>query len=519
MKKATFFTVLIQALQLALPSRIYSQADVADELFTKQFEYNTLSDFQRKIFDDFVLEELPQGIPVATTLNEKSGTRNKMRLAEALCFRNQKGDFENAMVIMRWVFSMQNTDLANERYGGFKGAVNDKTYDDNMREFIGTDLITIYEKFKNKFSAVFKKEIETCLILTAKGDIKRNVNPDYNNIAIMSSFMQDYVGAKFNMPDMQVAGLQKARKIYANFQKYNTLCEYNSPTYYGVDFTGLAMWRELSVSPQFKEMGKVLEKELWLDLSQFYNANLQNICGPYLRSYGMDMKKYTAIAGVWIAAAVDDPRIATVPAKEGPHNESNFIVCVFDLGISMPKKALEQFKHFTAPRFLSRTTSNYYEGDRLKKVTAYIQSKWMMGGLWGNRKVSHILRTATMHWRSSGNDIGWLMVPGEGKTNVVVDEKQMKIYLADTSAKTFEIMVYANAKLPKNFKEDRWDLDTMQINVTTTMHRINAEVMDKESVQDNVETTVYYPYMFKITYQIPPNWDVKQPLIILTPQY
>ncbi len=43
--------------------------------------------------------------------------------------------------------------------------------------------------------------------------------------------------------------------------------------------------------------------------------------------------------------------------------------------------------------------------------------------------------------------------------------------------------------------------------------------MDKESVQDNVETTVYYPYMFKITYQIPPNWDVKQPLIILTPKY
>jgi len=46
-----------------------------------------------------------------------------------------------------------------------------------------------------------------------------------------------------------------------------------------------------------------------------------------------------------------------------------------------------------------------------------------MGGLWGNRKVSHILKTGTIHWNSPSGDIGWLYVPGEGKTNVRVDKK------------------------------------------------------------------------------------------------
>ena len=497
----------------------FSQVAPSDDLFQKKFTYHTLSTYQKKLFDDFVEEEFPKGSLIAETLNEKSGTRSKMRLAEALCFRNKAGDLQDAIIVIKWIFSLQNLEPGNPRYGGFKGAVNDKNYDDNMREFIGTDLIIIYDKFKNKLPPDFRKEFENCLIQTAKGDIIRNVNPDYNNISIMSSFMQDYVGSKFNMPDMQAAGLKKAKQIYANFQKYNTLCEYNSPTYYGVDFTGLALWRELAVSPAFKQMGKELEKELWLDLAQFYNANLQNISGPYLRSYGMDMKKYTAIVGVWIAAAVDNPLIATVPAKAGPHNESNFIVCVLDLGISMPKKALTQFQQFDQPRFLSRTTSNYYEGDRLKKVTAYIQKEWMMGGLWGNRKVSHILKTGTMHWLSPGGDVAWMFVPGEGKTNVQVDEKQMSIYLADPAAKEFEIMVYAKNKSTANFQEDSWNLEPMKIGIKTTLHKIRAVVMDLDSVQNTIETPAYYPFMFKIIYEIPVNWNVKEPLVILAPKY
>lgn len=506
-------------LLLLLPfGRLFAQTGNADELYKKQLTYKTLSPLQKQIFDEFIEEEIPKGS--LAVLGENAGSRNKMRLACALFYRNQPGDVQQAIQIIKWIFTLQNTDESSKNYAVWRGSGKPaENYDQNMREFIGTDLITVYHKYRQLLPDDVKKELEACLIRTAKGALMRNVNPDYNNISIMSSFMMEYIGTAFSIPELKNAGIAKAKAIVANFQQYHTLCEYNSPTYYGVDFVGLALWRELSFSPEMKEMGAVLEKELWMDLATFYNANLQNICGPYLRSYGIDMKKYNAIVGIWIAVAVDNPKLANMPYKHGVHDECNFIVPIVELGISMPRKALDQFKKFDSPRFITRTTPNYYEGDRLKKVTAYIQKDWMMGGLWGNRKVSHILKTGTMHWRGADGDIGWLFVPGEGKTNVKVDEKQMEIYLADSQAKTFQLFVYSKNNVPANFTGKRWSLSAMNLDIKSGLNKVSVAPLSAEMIDSEGVGTKDYPFVMKVEYEIPANWTVSEPLLTITPNY
>jgi hypothetical protein len=498
--------------------RTFAQTGVPDELYTRHFEYKTLSPLQKQIFDEFIEEEIPNGS--AVVLDENAGARNKMRLACALFYRNQPGDVPQATRIVKWIFTLQNTDENSKNYAVWRGnSKPTEDYDQNMREFIGTDLITVYHKYRQLLPEDVKKELEVCLIRTANGALMRNVNPDYNNISIMSAFMMEYIGATFEIPALKKTGIEKANAIFANFQQYHTLCEYNSPTYYGVDFVGLALWRELSFSIEMKKMGAILEKELWLDVATFYNANLQNICGPYLRGYGIDMKKYNAIVGIWIAAAVDNPKLANIPYKHGVHDECNFIVPIAELGISMPTKALSQFKAFDSPRFITRTTSNYYEGDRLKKITAMIQKNWMMGGLWGNRKVSHILKTGTMHWRCADGDIGWLFVPGEGKTNVKVDEKQMEIYLADPQAKTFQIFVYTKNNSPANFTDKRWSVANMNLGVQSKLQMVNTEPLSQKMIDSEGVGTKDYPFVMKVEYEIPANWDLNNPLVIITPNY
>ena len=519
MRKLTLLIILLICIQFNSYAVEKVHIKPSDDIFVKHFDFKKLSPFQKKIFDDFIEDEFPKGSAVLEILNEKAGTRNKMRLAEALFLRNKKGDIQHAITIIKWIFKLQNLNENTKDYAVWKGSINDNTYDQNMREFIGTDLIIVYHKYKDLFPEDFKKELETCLVRTAKGALMRNVNPDYNNISIMSSFMMEYVGTEFKIPELSFAGIEKAKQIFSNFQKYNTLCEYNSPTYYGVDFVGLALWRELSFSKELQEMSTILERELWLDVASFYNANLQNICGPYLRSYGIDMKKYTAILGIWIAMAVDNPTIASIPGRAGEHNESNFIVPILDLGISIPKKALAQLKQFENSRFLTRTTSNYYEGDRLKKVTAYIQKDWMMGGLWGNRKVSHILKNGTMHWMSLNGDIGWLFIPGEGVTNVKVDEKQMKIYLADPKAKTFSIFVYLNNCSIDDFKDDIWNLLPMQLGVQSILKRTGTISLSPEEIGNEGVGTKDFPFVIKVTYSILENFDMKEPLVTITPKY
>lgn len=493
-----------------------AQKAISSEINTKTFTYQTLSNYQKQLFDDFIEEQMPQA--TGLTLNENTGARGIMRLACALLFRNEAGDVEKAVKIIKWIFTLQNLDEKSKDFAVWRGNGRPtNNYDQNMREFIGTDLISIYHKYRQKLPEDVRKELEVCLIRTVKGAIMRNVNPDYNNISIMSSFMMEYVGSEFNIPAYKNAGLEKARAIYNNFLKYNTLCEYNSPTYYGVDFVGLALWRELSFSDEMKAMSKVLERELWLDVATFYNANLQNISGPYLRAYGIDMKKSHAIIGTWIAVALDQPKIANIPGKAGTHHEREFIVPIVEMGISMPVKAMEQFKKFDKPRFITRTTSNYYEGDRLKKVTAYIQKDWMMGGLWGNRKVSHILKTGTIHWKSLDGDIGWLFVPGEGKTNVKVNEKQMEIYLADTLARTFQIFVYDKNITSENFKEKSWQLPNMTLGIKTDL-KVRTEILSQEIMNSEGVGTKDFPFVMNVVFEIPANWDLVKPLIEIIPQ-
>jgi hypothetical protein len=143
----------------------------------------------------------------------------------------------------------------------------------------------------------------------------------------------------------------------------------------------------------------------------------------------------------------------------------------------------------------------------------------MMGGLWGNRKISHILKTGTIHWKSAHGDIGWLCVPGEGKTNVQVDETTMKIFLADPKAETFEILVYSQNASEESFTDNLWSLLPMKLQVTTGLKRAKTVALTAQECREVIESDIYFPHLVRIVYQIPSNWNASEPLLIIHPQY
>lgn len=490
----------------------------ADSVIEKRYDYNTLSSYQKLIFDEFVDAEFQAGKSIQENLSGNISTRAKIRLAEALLFRNHARDVDNANVIIQWICKLQNTEMGSMNFGVWPGG-NEVTnsYDQNMREFIGTDLLIIYDKYRQHLNPETLEQVIVALKNAAKGAYKRDVNPNYNNISIMSSLMMEYVGYTFHLKKIEAAGLKKAKKIYENYHVYNALCEFNTPTYYGVDFAGLAMWRTFSFSLEMQTMGKHLEKDLWNDVATFYNPNLQNMCGPFFRSYGMDMQKYNAITGIWIAAAIDNPTIASIPLKNGgKFYECGFIVSILEMGIDMPQSVLKKLEKFDKPIFISKTVPNYYEGDKLKQVTAMINENWMMGGIWGCLKLSGILRIGTIHWKAPDESIGWLLLPGEGKTNVKVDEKNMEIYLADKKARSFFVYVYSTENEQFKVSDSIWQFPGMKFNVTTSLAgklslgnedpsiNITEEAMDKTN-------------LIKLEFNIPQNFDKKNPLMVITP--
>ncbi len=489
-----------------------------DDIYTKKYTYQTLSPYQKHLFDEFLADEIPAKNTIEDVLTDNTSLRSKTRLAEALLFRNTAGDKEKAVVILRWILKNQYQDENTKIYGIWKTSIKNDKFDQNWREFIGCDLIIIRNKFRNLLPENIIKDIETGIIHAAKGAFKRNVAPDYTNISIMSAFLMEYVGTEFGLDEIKNAGLKKARDIFKLYQSNKTFSEFNSPTYYGVTLIGLGLWRELAFSKEIQEMGKALEKDFWHEITNFYNPNLKNMPGPYFRAYGMDMTKYFAITGTWIALAVDDEKLAPQPLKKGPkYGEMSNLAPIFNLGLSIPKADLSKLKTFSKPQFITRNIPNNYKGDSIKQVTALINKDWMMGGLWGNKRVWEQIKTGTIHWKTPDGDIAWLMTLGDGKTNVKVSETQMGIFANDTQPNSFEVFVYAKNLTKEAFTPTKWNLLGMTIGINTTLKITQIDSIEDKKLHEDYAVSDEITGIYKITFEIPENWKPEKPLVEITP--
>jgi hypothetical protein len=489
------------------------------ELISKKYTYNTLSPYQKSLFEDVIALDFPKGSEISISLSDRASIRNITRLAEALLFRNQGGDKENAITILKWLLKYQYQDEKSPYYGMWQtNATNDRK-DQNWREFIGCDLIIIYHYYKNILPKDVVEAIETGLVHAAKGAMKRDVTPYYSNISIMSAFMMEYVGTRFKNEELKNAGLKKAKDIFDLHQSNGSFSEYNSPTYYGVTLIGIALWREMAFSEEMRTMGRSLEKALWHETAILYNANLRNMAGPYFRAYGMDMQKYNAIIGLWIAVALDNEKLSPIPGINGGKNgEMSNLTPIFHLGLSIPEKDLAEFRSFTKPRHISKTVPNTYTGDTLKKVTHQIEKEWMMGGLWGNLRKWDQIKSGTIHWKTADGSVGWLLVPGNAKTNVKVSKKQMGIYLADATTKEIELFVYSKQASVDDFTDKNWKLPSIDLGIRTSLKRGSIVKGKPELVKQFVEDKNDYPFVVRVVYEVPANWDVEKPLLEITPK-
>lgn len=511
--------VIITGILFFISTSLFSQSRNSD-IFSTKYTYQSLSSYQKRLLEEFINDEFPQGTKLSDALSDHTSLRSKTRLAEALLFRNQANDKENAIAIIKWILSYQYQDENSKSYGVWRTNVVGDRFDQNWREFIGCDLIIMYHRYKELLPVDVLKNIEIGLIHAARGALKRNVGADYTNISIMSAFLMEYVGTQFKIDELKNGGLKKARDIFALYRKNKTFSEYNSPTYYGVTLIAIAFWRELAFSQEMKEMGKTLEQEFWHEVATFYNPNLKNMPGPYFRGYGMNMQKYFAIMGIWIAVAVDNEKQAPIPATThgAKYGEMSNIAPIFSLGLVIPKAALANLKSFSKSQFISRTVPNTYKGDSLKQVTTTIYKDWMMGGLWGNRRVWGQIKTGTIHWKTTGDDIGWLMVPGDGKTNVKVYKAQMEIYLADPNARTIEFYVYTKNTIISSFTDKLWALSGINLGIQTDLKRTTTENIEPDLFQKQWEVSEKYPNIVKVIYTIPTDWDLKKPLIKIIPK-
>lgn len=223
----------------------------------------------------------------------------------------------------------------------------------------------------------------------------------------MSAFLLDWTGARLGEPGWRDAGASLGREVVEGYRRAGAFPEHNSPTYYGVDLYGLALWRDRAPSERLRAWGAELEAALWRDLVRFYHPGLRNLCGPYTRAYGMDMTRYVAGLGLWIAPWVAPGAVPLPPLGDRVAHGHDFCEALFvgRLGSRPPADVREALGRLAGERRVEQVIVE----DPRRVATAWLTRDLMLGGEHtGARPIHWQHHPATLHWRRPGGGVGWL---------------------------------------------------------------------------------------------------------------
>ena len=417
--------------------------------------------------------------------------------ALGLLLRNGEGDRDRTIQAIESLCTLQYNAPGKPYHGTYHRSPNDKQlpkhamkwkdYDPNWREFIGTHLALILQCYEDRLPEDTIDEIDASLKLAAAGAHGRNVAAEYTNISAMSAYLLAYTGKRFNNHDWRNHGRKLAKEIFENYSYNENFDENNSPTYYGVDLFGFALWRAYPPSPEFEKLGREMELGLWRDIARFYHADLKNNCGPFDRSYGMDVNQYVALQGMFMAMHLP-AAFTPLPAIDSNDSKGLGEICCMP-GYAMvkgvvPDEILKEFIHFSGPRNESRPI-----GRRGKRIaTAWLGDRVMMGGgtpLMGRPAIDQA-HPATIHWLTSDNEIAWMRLRCSVRVTGVAKDGSLSIQFHMDKPHRAVNEVQFECNIPGEFQNKvtptQWQLDGLVLDVESPLKEVEVKQNNRHFV-------------------------------------
>lgn len=424
--------------------------------------------------------------------------------AFGLLVRDGKGDRQKAAEILEAVLKEQYLVAGTRWYGTFRRspeeaepkaeAVMWKEYDPNWREFIGCTFAMILIEYPDRIPAELARQMYASIDHALEGERKEGrLVPSYSNIALMYGFLWDFAAVHDQQASWKEQSAQWTESVYRLFKENNSFFEYNSPTYYGVDLYGLALWRDYGSSERIRTMGSEMEGTLWRDIAVFYQPKLRNVSGPYDRSYGMDMESYVSVVGVWLrtvlsAGTAPLPRIeASTDHVADAWFAPQFVV----LGAKIPSDAMTNFQRFQGEHLVRRQIT------KERTATAWIGKEVIYGGEFTSKTKDAGTTTqfhpATVQWRTPSGKVGWIRLIECPLVDATADEHGLTI----VATGDIRLRLFAPNSVPSKISSSRWELPGLNVEVSS-----DAKGFTQTKSGDALDVT--YSGMTKMTLSIGP---------------
>jgi hypothetical protein len=402
--------------------------------------------------------------------------------ALGLLLRDAEGDRQRAAEILDAVLKQQYVTPGVKWCGTYRrtpeepdptgNPVMSQGYDPNWREFIGTTFAMVLIEYPDRISPELSKRMYEAIDRSIDGEMKEGrLVPSYSNIALMYGVLWDFAGVHDKREGWQKLAGDWTESVYSLFKKYDAFDEYNSPTYYGVDFYGLALWRDYGSTERIKTIGGEMEASLWKDIASFYNPVLRNISGPYDRSYGMDMESYVSVVGVWMRTVLEAEHapLPKITASTEHVADVWFAPHIAILGTRIPPDALSKMKRF--------------EGDHLvhKQITAgRVATAWIgRDVIFGGESTSKTkdagtttqFHPATVQWRTPSGEIGWMRLVESPMVDATANQQGLTI----SATGTIRLRINAKEMVRARITETEWELPGLRVAVASDAKSFSVE--------------------------------------------
>lgn len=355
-------------------------------------------------------------------------------------------------------------------------------YDPNWREFIGTTVSLILARHADKLPDELHERVKAAMTRAVEGSIvrrKRNIHPMNTNVELMHIYICDFYGAYLQRRDIADYALQAMDAFMIDFGEFGTVAEFNSPTYYGVNFITFSIYRSYAPTEFIRACAAKVEEALWREVADNYHPVLGAVCGPYSRSYELDLRVHTSYPALFYVAlgAENAPEPADNCESAGHIDLALAQLCV-------PDEVKEKLLHFCGAHSTRRTYRELIERGAPDanrpwcEATGYLGETYMLGAASGSRNTSGQLRAAIAAWQVPGGETAYMALlrraPGEGTNHyrtVFLDAKASETQIvADVRVDVArDIEVFFEIDCPgakiENLAADCFDLPGMRVQV------------------------------------------------------
>lgn len=187
--------------------------------------------------------------------------------------------------VLRTAAAMQDREPASKGYGNFKWSWTDAGVSDfNAGDFCMQHGSVLWLRHRQTLPEGAHKVLAELLGPAVEGCRRHKVRDTYTNIALMNAQDLILLGEGLGRPEVAEEGYARLNRVVQRTLA-SGICEYGSPTYYGVDLDCLLFIDAFCARPAGRQQARALLELFWTDLAGNWFAPAARLAGPHSRDY------------------------------------------------------------------------------------------------------------------------------------------------------------------------------------------------------------------------------------------